>query len=50
MNLHQVLGQVHGDVWMFSLYMYPNNQQGKWDNIDMKARYATFSAATSINI
>ena len=43
-------GSSHSNVWMFSLYMYPNSQQGKWDNIDMKARYATFSAATSINI
>ena len=43
-------GSTHSNVWMFSMYMYPNNQQGLWDNIDMKARYATFSAATTINI
>ena len=43
-------GSSHSNVFMFSMYMYPNNQQGKWDNIDMKARYATFSAATNINI
>ena len=32
-------GSSHGNVFMYSLYMYPSNQQGKFDDIDMKARY-----------
>lgn len=43
-------GSSHSNVFMFSLYMYPNAMHGKWDDIDMKARYATFSAATAIDI
>ena len=43
-------GSTHSNVWMFAMYCYPSNYQGKYDNIDMKARYATFSAATNINI
>lgn len=38
----------YDDVWMFSSHMYPDQQQSKFDAIDMKYRYAT-SAAT-INI
>ena len=43
-------GSTHSNVWMFAMYMYPSNNQGKYDNIDMKARYATFPSTTNINI
>ena len=43
-------GSSHGNVFMYSLYMYPSNQQGKFDDIDMKARYTSFDSTTSINI
>ena len=36
------------NVWMFSSYMYPNNQQTKFDAIDMKFRYASTAAIIDI--
>lgn len=43
-------GSTHSNVWMYAMYCYPSNNQSKFDNIEMKARYATFPSTSNINI
>ena len=42
-------GTSHANVWMFSMYMYPNGKDSLFDDVDLKMRYSN-TADTDIDI